>query len=127
MTALKGKFTNGQLVSSFLFQSKYILNSNDILFYRHFIVLIVLLASLNMFLYLTKKKLCFSVSYQVEAHSVTTTGERCNEFGMKVLKFSEKKFQNLFQFQPPTETSFGDQPSISQFIFTFLSVKIYIG
>jgi hypothetical protein len=38
---------------------------------------------------------------------------------MKVLKFSEKIFQNPFRFHPPTETSFGDQPSISQFIFTF--------
>ncbi len=71
-----------------------------------------------MFLYLTEKKLRFCVSYQVEAHSVTVTGERCDEFGMKVFKFSEKKFQNPFRFQPPTETSFGDQPSISQFMIS---------
>jgi hypothetical protein len=40
-------------------------------------------------------------------------GERCNEMGIKTLKFSEPSGP-AFHYDPPNMDSFGDQPLLGQ-------------
>lgn len=47
--------------------------------------------------------------YQIAGRESQVIGERCNESGIKILKFSEPAGP-VFHYEPPSNDSFGDQP-----------------
>jgi hypothetical protein len=50
----------------------------------------------------------------VSGEEVEIVGERCNEQGMRELLFSDPSGPT-FHYNPPTMSSFGDQPLICKF------------
>jgi hypothetical protein len=56
--------------------------------------------------------------FQIKAQEATVIGEKC-DCGMKVLSFSEARGP-FFHYDPPTSTSFGDQPLLGKIIHKLL-------
>jgi len=51
----------------------------------------------------------------VEGRAVSVVGEKCDEFGMKELKYSEPSGPT-FHYKPPTAEDLGDQPLIGNML-----------